>query len=97
MPNLTTDYLDKALKEQDKRLNKTIELSLQAQDERFQKKLNSLAGDLKSFVKEQDDELARLVNKGFEHTIKQLDVLERMARLEKVVYKIAEAIDLKVA
>ena len=100
MATLTKEYFDKALKEAFQTQDQKIERRFDAQDVKMQKMLDGLARDLKIFIKDQDEELARIVNKGFEHTIKQfekLDVLERMARLEKIVYKIAEAINLKVA
>lgn len=94
MANLTKEFFEKHLDERlDARLkeqSKELKVFVKDQDDKLEK-------SLKAFIQEQDEELARIVNKGFEHTIKQLDVLERMARLEKVVYKIADAINLKVA
>ena len=84
MANLTTDYLDKALRAQEKRIQ-----------ENGQKSLNALARDLKLFVKEQDEELGRMVNKGFEQTIKQLDVNNRVERLEKFREIVIEALNIK--
>ena len=87
MINLTKEYFDKKFDGIDKKFD--------AQEVKMQKMLDGLARDMKTFVKEQDEELAHIVNKGFEHIIKQFDVNDRVVRLETVVYKIAKAINIQ--
>ena len=68
MANLTTEYLDKALKAQDKRFDAKLDQRFQEQDKRFDAKFNHLESNvdarfkkqeesLKAFVKEQDVKL----------------------------------------
>jgi len=64
--------------------------------EYFDKKIGGVTKDLKSYVNDKHEELARLVSAGFEDVIKRLDVRERVEKLEKNVGKIMEAINLRV-
>ena len=85
MANLTLEQLQKALKDQDVRSQKTL-----------QKGLDGLARDLKTHTKNEIDELARITNKGFEHIIKQLDVSARVQSLEKFRDIVIEALNIKI-
>ncbi len=77
MANLTTEYLDKALKkalkEQAVELKKSITTELK----------KSIVTELKVFIKEEIDHLARMTAKGFEDLEKRLDVKERVEKLER--------------
>ena len=68
--------------------------------ESFEKTLKEALGDqskdLKSFMKAEIDELARMVAEGFHDTNKRLDVVLRVERVEKIVQQLAQAINLKV-
>ena len=76
----------------DQSLKKILDSSLKEQDKRFDKKLD----ELRAFVKEQDEELARMTNKGFEDVLRRLDVKERVERLEKFMYAVADSFNIKV-
>jgi len=88
MATLTKEYFEKKFEAVDRRFD--------VQEAKMQKMLDGLDRDLKAFVKEQDEEIARIVNKGFEHVIKQFDVNDRVIRLETIVYKIAKAINIQI-
>ena len=49
--------------------------------EYFDKTIKDLEVDLKSYIKEENEELARMVNTGFEDVIKRLDFRERVEEL----------------
>lgn len=103
MKNLTIEQIqkvvDKGLKDQDVRLDKkfeTISKKFDAQDGKMQKMLDGFARDIKTYIKEEDEELARIINKGIEHVIKQLDVTNRVQSLEKFRDIVIEALNIKV-
>lgn len=87
MANLTKEYLDSKFKALDSKLS-----SLDG-------KLNSQTKELKSFVgtkvEKEIERLAVMVNKGFADIEKRLDVVDRVERLEKMVFKISEALNVR--
>ncbi len=87
MANLTLEQLqkvlDKGFKDQDARFSKkletidkrfdTIDKQFETQNGTTQKMLDGFARDIKAFIKNQDDELGRMTNKGFEDVLRRLD------------------------
>ena len=85
MPQLTQEHFDKQLKELASK-----------------KDLAAQTTELKTFAQEQTEELARITSKGFagldrriDTLEKQLDVTERVDKLEEQVKKIADALRVK--
>ena len=85
MANLTTESLKKIL-----------DSSLSDQDKRFDKKLAVLKEELEAFVEKKNDELGRMTSKGFEDVLRRLDFKERVERLEKFMYTVADSFNIKV-
>ena len=63
--------------------------------EYFDKTIKDLKVDLKSYIKEENEELARMVNTGFEDVIKRLDFRERVEELERKMSKMEKALNLR--
>ena len=63
--------------------------------EYFDKTIKDLEVDLKSYIKEENEELARMVNTGFEDVIKRLDFRERVEELERKMSKMEKALNLR--
>jgi len=63
--------------------------------EYFDKTIKDLEVDLKSYIKEENEELARMVNTGFEDVIKRLDFRERVEELERKMGKMEKALNMQ--
>ena len=90
---LTREYFDKGLKGLDKRfdgIDKRFEAMATKEDLKAQTK------ELKAFAVEQTDELARIVKGGFDDVLDRLDVRERMAKMEKKMMKIEQALHMEI-
>mgnify|MGYP001571963220 CR=1 FL=1 len=90
MTELTRDYLDK---------------QLDIIDERAEKRMVKIVGELKSYtdlavekltatVEQEIEDLASMTNRGFEDITKQLDVRERLEKLEKKMERVHKALNL---
>lgn len=84
MANLTLEQLQKAL-----------DKGFKNQNFNMQKGFDGLARDLKMFIKDQDDELGRIVKAGFDDVFKRLDVTKRIERLEKFRDIVAQALNIQ--
>ena len=90
---ITREYLDqklssvlsKALAEQTKDLKGYVD-----------KKNAELSTDLKAYIKTEIDELAGMTAEGFRDMQKRLDVTDRLDRVEKFMFKVAEALSISV-
>ena len=67
--------------------------------EYFDKKLDGQSKELKAYTREQTEELARMVNNGFEDVHQRLNVGERVHEIEKTIErkfsKLEEALHIK--
>ena len=63
--------------------------------EYFDKTIKDLEVDLKSYIKEENEELARMVNTGFEDVMKRLDFRERVEELERKMGKMEKALNMQ--
>lgn len=108
MVNLTTDYLDKALKKQSDFLTKELNGYTDTKSQELEKNLKSytdrktdqleqnLKGFIKQEIKEEIESLARMTSKGIEDVLKRLDVKERVERHERIIQQLAAAINLRI-
>jgi len=90
MANLTTEYLDKKFGQIDKKFDNVVKELKSYTDTR----VGAAVKELKGYADEKQDEMATMVNKGFEDVLKRLDVKDRMDKLEKKVEKVYEALHL---
>ena len=90
MANLTTEYLDKKFGQIDKKFDNVVKELKSYTDTR----VGAAVKELKGYANEKQDEMATMVNKGFEDVLKRLDVKDRMDKLEKKVEKVYEALHL---
>jgi hypothetical protein len=58
----------------------------------FDKRLNEQTAELKSYAREQTEELARIVAAGFDDLKRELDVRDRVHQLETDMRQIKEAL-----
>ncbi len=88
MANLTIEQIqkvvDRGFKEQEIKFDNKIDLRFKKQEE-----------SLKTFIVEQDEELARIINKAFDNVAQVTNAHEvRLQKVEKVSAKVAEALSL---
>ncbi len=84
MAVLTKEYFEKILDTQ-----------LKEQDIRFDKKLKLLKDELSQEIINEIGELAAMTARRFDELERKLDVTERVERLERIVFKISEALHIK--
>ena len=81
MANLTKEYLDKALGGLEGRLDK---------------KIDKQSKELKDFIAKEVGDLAAMTARELAAIRRELNVRERMEKLERVVYKISESLNIHV-
>ena len=98
---LTREYFDKGLKGLDKRLDgmatkEDLAGLAKSTKKDLEEGLKAQTKELKAFAVAQTEELARIVNNGFDDVLDRLDVRERMAKMEKKMMKIEQALHMEI-
>jgi hypothetical protein len=68
------------------------ELTLKAIEQLLDEKLAEQTRELKSYTREQTEELARMVAEGFDDIRERVDLRERVTRVEQQLQRIADAV-----
>lgn len=89
MDTLTREYFDSTIKDTVKGLTTHLDQQL---DQRLNKQSEEIIKELKSFVKEENEELARMVAEGFEDITRRLDFTERIVKLEREFSELKQAL-----
>ncbi len=70
----------------------TIAVYTYAMSDLTKEYLDLVITDLKTFIKEENENMAQIVAKGFEDLEKRFDVVERVERLEKEFAQLKQAL-----